>query len=430
MTEHPSKITAIVGAQWGDEGKGKITDFFAGEADYVVRFHGGNNAGHTVVVDNKTYKLHLIPSGVVYGEPMSIIGNGVVVDPKVLLDEIAYIKEKGIEPKLMVSDRAHVIMPYHIVLDGVLSGHQGNLAAGSTRRGIAPVYADKMYRNGIRMIDLLEPEIFSEKLEKGYGFAKGLIEKSLGGTLKITQNEIFDSYCSYGQKLKDYITDTALELYNAHKTGKAILFEGAQGISLDVDHGIYPYTTSSNTAAGHISTGTGVSFRDINRIIGVVKAYLSRVGEGPLPSEINGGDAHMLREKGNEYGTTTGRPRRVGWLDLVQIRQAVRVNGLTEIALTKLDILNGFKELSICVAYEIDGQKIMEMPASLNQFRKSIPVYETLPGWGDLPSDILDSGYDALPSTMREYIAFIERAVECPVKIISIGPQRHETILR
>ena len=430
MTEHPSKITAIVGAQWGDEGKGKITDFFAGEADYVVRFHGGNNAGHTVVVDNKTYKLHLIPSGVVYGEPMSIIGNGVVVDPKVLLDEIAYIKEKGIEPKLMVSDRAHVIMPYHIVLDGVLSGHQGKLAAGSTRRGIAPVYADKMYRNGIRMIDLLEPEIFSEKLEKGYGFAKGLIEKSLGGTLKITQNEIFDSYCSYGQKLKDYITDTALELYNAHKTGKAILFEGAQGISLDVDHGIYPYTTSSNTAAGHISTGTGVSFRDINRIIGVVKAYLSRVGEGPLPSEINGGNAHMLREKGNEYGTTTGRPRRVGWLDLVQIRQAVRVNGLTEIALTKLDILNGFKELSICVAYEIDGQKIMEMPASLNQFRKSIPVYETLPGWGDLPSDILDSGYDALPSTMREYIAFIERAVECPVKIISIGPQRHETILR
>ena len=430
MTEHPSKITAIVGAQWGDEGKGKITDFFAGEADYVVRFHGGNNAGHTVVVDNKTYKLHLIPSGVVYGEPMSIIGNGVVVDPKVLLDEIAYIKEKGVEPKLMVSDRAHVIMPYHIVLDGVLSGHQGNLAAGSTRRGIAPVYADKMYRNGIRMIDLLEPEIFSEKLEKGYGFAKGLIEKSLGGTLKITQNEIFDSYCSYGQKLKDYITDTALELYNAHKTGKAILFEGAQGISLDVDHGIYPYTTSSNTAAGHISTGTGVSFRDIDRIIGVVKAYLSRVGEGPLPSEINGGNAHMLREKGNEYGTTTGRPRRVGWLDLVQIRQAVRVNGLTEIALTKLDILNGFKELSICVAYKINGQKIMEMPASLNQFRKSIPVYETLPGWGDLPSDILDSGYDALPSTMREYIAFIERAVECPVKIISIGPQRHETILR
>ena len=315
-------------------------------------------------------------------------------------------------------------------MDGVLSGHQGSLAAGSTRRGIAPVYADKMYRNGIRMIDLLEPEILNEKLEKGYGFAKGLIEKLFGQRLNITQNEIFDSYSSYGQTLKDYITDTALELYNAHKTGKAILFEGAQGISLDVDHGIYPYTTSSNTAAGHISTGTGVSFRDINRIIGVVKAYLRRVGEGPLPSEINGDDAHILREKGNEYGTTTGRPRRVGWLDLVQIRQAVRVNGLTEIALTKLDILNGFEELSICVAYKIDGQRIMEMPASLNQFRKSTAVYETLPGWGELPSDILDNGYDMLPSTMREYIAFIEQAVECPVKIVSIGPQRHETILR
>jgi adenylosuccinate synthase len=221
-----------------------------------------------------------------------------------------------------------------------------------------------------------------------------------------------------------------LELYNAHKKGESILFEGAQGISLDVDHGIYPYTTSSNTAAGHISTGTGVSFRDINRIIGVVKAYLSRVGEGPLPSEINGDDAHTLREKGDEYGTTTGRPRRVGWLDLVQIRQAVRVNGLTEIALTKLDILNGFEELSICVAYEIDGQRIIEMPASLNQFRKSKAVYETLPGWGELPSDILENGYDTLPSTMREYIAFIEQAVDCPVKIISIGPQRHETILR
>ncbi len=430
MTEHPSKITAIVGAQWGDEGKGKITDFFAGEADYVVRFHGGNNAGHTVVVNNKTYKLHLIPSGVVYGEPMSIIGNGVVVDPKVLLDEIAYIKGKGVEPKLMVSDRAHVIMPYHIVLDGVLSGHQGGLAAGSTRRGIAPVYADKMYRNGIRMIDLLEPEIFSEKLEKGYGFSKGLIEKLFGQKLTITQNEIFDSYCSFGQKLKPYITDTALELYNAHKKGESILFEGAQGISLDVDHGIYPYTTSSNTAAGHISTGTGGRFRDINRIIGVVKAYLSRVGEGPLPSEINGDSAYALREKGNEYGTTTGRPRRVGWLDLVQIRQAVRVNGLTEIALTKLDILNGFEELSVCVAYEVDGQKITEMPASLNQFRKSRPIYETLPGWGELPDDILENGYDTLPSTMREYIAFIEQSVECPVKIISIGPQRHETILR
>jgi len=430
VSSNPSKITAIVGAQWGDEGKGKITDFFAGESDYVVRFHGGNNAGHTVIVDGNTFKLHLIPSGVVYGSPISIIGNGVVVDPNALLNEIAYVKEKGIEPKLLVSDRAHVIMPYHIVLDGALSGHQGSLAAGSTRRGIAPVYADKMFRNGIRMVDLLEPDVFREKLEKGYAFAKGLIEKSLGQILEITIDEIFDTYLDYGEKLKTYICDTSVELYKAHKAGKIILFEGAQGISLDVDHGVYPFTTSSNTAAGHISTGTGVSFRDINRIIGVVKAYLSRVGESPLPTEIHGDEANSLREKGGEYGTTTGRPRRVGWLDLVQVRQAVRVNGLTEIALTKLDVLNGFNKLPVCVAYDVDGDQIKEMPASLTHYRKAQPIYEILPGWGDLSENIWDKGYDALPQTLKDYIDFIEQEVDCPVKIVSVGPQRHETIIR
>ena len=430
MSSNPSKITAIVGAQWGDEGKGKITDFFAGESDYVVRFHGGNNAGHTVIVDGNTFKLHLIPSGVVYGSPISIIGNGVVVDPNALLNEIAYVKEKGIEPKLLVSDRAHVIMPYHIVLDGALSGHQGSLAAGSTRRGIAPVYADKMFRNGIRMVDLLEPDVFREKLEKGYAFAKGLIEKSLGQILEITIGEIFDTYLDYGEKLKTYICDTSVELYKAHKAGKTILFEGAQGISLDVDHGVYPFTTSSNTAAGHISTGTGVSFRDINRIIGVVKAYLSRVGESPLPTEIHGDEANSLREKGGEYGTTTGRPRRVGWLDLVQVRQAVRVNGLTEIALTKLDVLNGFNKLPVCVAYDVDGDQIKEMPASLTHYRKAQPIYEILPGWGDLSENIWDKGYDALPQTLKDYIDFIEQEVDCPVIIVSVGPQRHETIIR
>ena len=430
MTSQQSKITAIVGAQWGDEGKGKITDFFAGESDYVVRFHGGNNAGHTVIVDGNTFKLHLIPSGIVYGEPISIIGNGVVVDPKALLDEIAYVKEKGITPKLMVSDRAHVIMPYHIAMDGALSGHQGNLAAGSTRRGIAPVYADKMFRNGIRMIDLLEADVFREKLEKGYTFCKSIIEKTLNQSLDISMDEIFDTYSVYGQKLKPYIQDTSVELYQAHQSGKSILFEGAQGISLDVDHGVYPYTTSSNTAAGHISTGTGVSFRDIDRIIGVTKAYLSRVGESPLPSEIHGDEAKSLRDKGGEYGTTTGRPRRVGWLDLVQVRQAVRVNGLTEIALTKLDILNGFKELPICVAYNVNGKRITEMPASLTEYRNAKPIYETLPGWGELPENIWDKGYDAMPQTLKDYISFIEHEVDCPVKIVSVGPQRHETIIR
>jgi len=430
VTSYQSDITAIVGAQWGDEGKGKITDFFAGNSDYVVRFHGGNNAGHTVIVDGKTYKLHLIPSGIVYGSPVSIIANGVVVDPKALIDEIAYVINKGITPKLMVSDRAHVIMPYHIALDSVLSGHQAKLAAGSTGRGIAPVYADKMFRNGIRIIDLLEPDIFKEKLKKGYSFSKNLIEKALGGTFDISMDSIYDDYIEYGNKLSSYVCDTSVELFNAHKSGKAILFEGAQGISLDVDHGIYPYTTSSNTAAGHISTGTGVSFRDIGKIIGVVKAYLSRVGESPLPTEIHGNEANELREKGAEYGTTTGRPRRVGWLDLVQVRQAVRVNGLTEIALTKLDILNGFKTLPVCIAYEVEGKRVKEMPASLHDYRCAQPVYTSLPGWGDLPKNIWDMGFDALPKTMKEYISYIETEVECPVKIVSVGPQRHETILR
>ena len=430
MPINTSKITAIVGAQWGDEGKGKITDFFAGESDYVVRFHRGNNAGHTVIVEGNTFKLHLIPSGIIYGGPMSIIGNGVVVDPRVLLDEIEYIEGKGIDPKLMVSDRAHVIMPYHIELDGALSSHQGDLAAGSTRRGIAPVYADKMFRNGIRIIDLLEPDVLMEKLTKGYTFAKGIIEKALSKKIESSIEEIFDSYCSYGERLRPYITDTSIELYNAYKNNKSILFEGAQGISLDVDHGIYPYTTSSNTAAGHISTGTGVSFRDIGRIIGVVKAYLSRVGESPLPSEMHGSEAEALREKGGEYGTTTGRPRRVGWLDLVQVRQAVRVNGLTEIALTKLDVLSGFESIKVCVSYDVNGGNILEMPASLSQYRLAKPVYESLPGWDSLPDKVWEKGFDALPETLKGYIKFVEDQIDCPVKLISVGPQRHETILR
>ena len=425
-----SKITTIVGAQWGDEGKGKITDFFASESDYVVRFHGGNNAGHTVIVNGKTFKLHLIPSGVIYGEPLSVIGNGVVVDPKALINEIEYLKNKGIKPKLMVSDRAHVIMPYHIALDGALSNHQEDLAAGSTNRGIAPVYADKMYRNGIRMIDLLEPDVFNEKLSKGYNFNKGLIENALGQSLDYTKKEIYKTYIEYGKILKPYISDVSVELFEAYNKGKNILFEGAQGMSLDVDHGIYPYTTSSNTAAGHVSIGTGVSFKSVNRTIGVVKAYLSRVGESPLPTELKDKTADYIRESGGEYGTTTGRPRRIGWLDLVQVRQAVRVNGLTEIALTKLDVLNNINELMICNSYKIDDREIYEIPASLSEYRIAKPVYQKLKGWKDIPDNIWDKGFDKLPREIKEYISFIEERVNCNVTIVSVGPQRHETIIR
>ena len=429
MPNKSSKITAIVGAQWGDEGKGKITDFFAGEADFVVRFHGGNNAGHTVIVDNNIYKLHLIPSGVLYKHPVSVIGNGVVVDPAALIKEINYLRDKGVDPKLKISDRAHIIMPYHIEMDIALTKHQGNLAAGSTKRGIAPVYGDKMYRHGIRIIDLTEPDIFKEKLDKAFSFNQTLIE-AFGHSIALNKKEIFDQYIKHGETLGPYISDTSVDLYNAHKQGSSILFEGAQGISLDVDHGIYPHTTSSNTVAGHIAAGTGVSFRNISRIIGVTKAYLSRVGQSPLPTELEGQEAEILREKGDEYGTTTGRPRRVGWLDLVQVRQAVRTNGLTEIALTKLDILSGFSELPICHAYSVNGKKITEMPASLSQFREAKPVYEALAGWGNLTPDMIERGFSALPDTLQQYVKYIEDQVDCPVSIISMGPQRHETIIR
>ncbi len=396
----------------------------------MVRFHGGNNAGHTVIVNGNTFKLHLVPSGVIYGEPISIIGNGVVIDPRVLLDEIKYLKAKGINPKLIISDRAHVIMPYHIEIDSALSNHQGKLAAESTRRGIAPVYADKMFRNGIRIIDLLEPKVFEEKLSKGYAFSKEIIEAALGGKLGLSMEEIFNTYSSYGKRLEKYISDTSIELFNAYKQGKSILFEGAQGISLDVDHGIYPYTTSSNTTSGHISTGSGLGPYGVGRIIGVVKSYLSRVGQGPLPSEIHEKTADSLRKKGKEYGTTTGRPRRVGWLDLVQIRQAVRVNGLTEIALTKLDILDGYSTIPVCIDYDIDGEIISEIPASLTKYRKAKPVYKNLPGWNKIDLDKIDKGYNNLPSELKGYVDFIETQVDCPIKIISVGPQRHETIIR
>jgi len=430
MSLNGSKVTVVVGAQWGDEGKGKITDYFARQADYVVRYHGGNNAGHTVIVDGSEYKLHLIPSGVLYDHPVSVIGNGVVIDPKALLNEIDYLNNKDIKPQLHISDRAHVIMPYHKQMDAALTNHQGKLAAGSTMRGIAPVYADKMFRHGIRIIDLVDPDILNEKLKKAYQFNSNLINAISDQVIKEDEKSIFNEYIEYGKQLSPYIKDVSLELYHAQQNGKAILFEGAQGISLDVDHGIYPYTTSSNSIAGNIATGTGVSFRDISRIIGVTKAYISRVGIGPLPTELPVEQGDYLRKKGKEYGTTTGRPRRVGWLDLVQVRQAVRVNGLTEIALTKLDILSDNGDLSVCTSYNINDQQEQEMPASLYKFRSAEPVYQTLPGWGKLSDDMAEKGYDSLPKNLKHYVKFIEDQVSCPVTIISIGPERHQTIIR
>lgn len=426
------QITVIVGTQWGDEGKGKVTDLLAQHMDYVVRFQGGNNAGHTVIVDNKIYKLHLIPSGVVSPRAINIIGNGVVIDPKVLLEEIEKLKSQNIHPKLLLSERAHVIMPYHIAMDEALSGHQGALGAGSTKRGIAPVFGDKAYRLGIRVGDLLEPEILGQKLQKAYDFNVLILNKVFDAHFNQTLDAILNEYVEYGKKLKEYIYDTELELYRAYKLGQAILYEGAQGMSLDPDHGMYPHGTSSNNVAGYCEVGSGVGLNCKKRIIGIVKAYVSRVGNSPFVTELTDATGDHIREKGAEYGTTTGRPRRIGWLDLVQLRQSVRTSGLTELALTKLDVLSGLSEIKICTAYKINGKIITEMPASLSAMRNATPIYKTLPGWDEftveLKQKIKLEGFEQLPETAKKYIRFVEYHVKCPVKIISFGAERNDTL--
>lgn len=430
----PSQIIIIIGAQWGDEGKGKITDVFARDAQYVIRFQGGNNAGHTLVVNNETYKLHLIPSGVLYAHAISVIGTGVVIDPKVLLEEIDSLKARGIEPRLRISARAHVIMPYHIAMDEGLGQLQGALGAESTKRGIAPVAADKMYRHGIRMIDLLEPDLFREKLSIAYRFNVGILQDHFKMPFSYSEESIYESYITYGSELKKYIADTEIELGAAYRAGRRLLFEGAQGMSLDPDHGMYPHTTSTNNIAPYAGVGAGVGLNQGTKNIGVVKAYVSRVGTSPFVTELPEVEAKILRDKGNEYGTTTGRARRVGWLDLVQVRQSVRVSGLTDIALTKLDILGGYEKINICTAYDIRGKNVTEMPASLTDLRLATPIYTTLPGWPLLsPAEthaIVEAGYVALPGTMKAFISFIEQAVLCPVSIISLGAKREETIIR
>ncbi|MDP2696036.1 MAG: adenylosuccinate synthase [bacterium] len=430
----PDKITVVVGTQWGDEGKGKITDFFANDVDYVVRFHGGNNAGHTVKVGNEIYKFHILPSGILSSRAVSIIGNGVVVNPKVLIGELEELKERGINPRLKISQRAHVIMPYHEAMDAALSGHQAHLAAGSTGRGIAPVYADKMYRHGIRVGDLLEPELLREKLEKAYNFNHQILTAVFKYDFNTPLEIIYQEYLAYGQEIKSYIDDTELELAQAFRNGHKILFEGAQGLSLDPDHGMYPHGTSSNNVAGYAEVGSGVGLNCRKRIIGVAKAYVSRVGTSPFTTELTDSVGELIRENGSEYGTTTGRPRRIGWLDLVQLRQAVRTSGLTELAVTKLDVLGDMPEIKVCTSYKIDNQWVNEMPASLDKMRKAVPHYETLRGWPKLTDNDIETikseGYSALPRTMQEYLEYIERQIDCPVGIVSFGKDRSETVIK
>ena len=425
------KNIVIVGAVWGDEGKGKLTDYFAEDADYVVRFQGGNNAGHTIVVNDKKFKFHLIPSGVVRGKT-AVIGNGVVVDPKVLLGEIENLKKESIDIRLKISSKAHVIMPYHILLDGAQDAKKGKYSAGTTKRGIGPTYSDKAARTGIRMMDLIQPEVLREKLEFIVPIKQKLLE--IYGVDEILDiDEIYKTYKQYGEQLKDNITDTAYLLNDEIDAGKKVLFEGAQGTLLGIDHGLYPHGTSSNCCAQGASTGTGVPMKKIGKVLGIVKAYTSRVGSGPVPTELTDEIGHQIREQGHEYGTTTGRPRRVGWFDAVSIRYTNMINGFDGIALTLLDALEGIDPLKVCKAYKYKNEEIKNWIADTNFLKDCKPIYEELPGWPRLSRDewkeIAEKGESGLPEEIKAYIKKVEELNGVPVVIASIGPNRTETII-
>ena len=425
MQNNKRNISVIIGAQWGDEGKGKVTDFFSARSDYIVRFQGGNNAGHTIILDDRTLKLHLIPSGVLHPNCKLVIGNGVVIDPAVLIKEIDLLKKEELGVNLLISDRAHLIMPYHVDIDHHLTALQNDLAAGSTRSGIAPVYADKMYRHGLRVIDLLNKDVFAKRLKKSFMFNKKLVENVFEESFSYSYEEVLSQYLQYAEIIKPYIGNVTEQLIQADRSGKKILFEGAQGACLDVDHGLYPFTTSSNTVAGQVEAGSGIGLNREKRIVGIAKAYLTYVGRGPLPTEISPPLEDKIREVGQEYGTTTGRARRIGWIDLVQLKYANQLNGFTELILTKVDVLTGLPEVKVCVGYEIDGKKVDHVPADLEGFNKIKPIYETLDGWSSLPSYI--ENIDECPPELKAFIKKIEAFTGNKISLISYGPDRNQT---
>ncbi len=425
--------TVVVGTQWGDEGKGKIIDFLGERADVVVRFQGGANAGHTVQVGDELYAFHLMPSGILRPRTLNVIANGVVIEPGQLLKEIEEVEARGHPVKnLRISDRAHVVMPYHKLLDGLEEGLKGSLASGSTRRGIAPVFEDKAGKWGLRMCDLVDPDVLREKLATVVP-VKQRVVTAYGGTETLDAEALFREYAAYGEKLAPFVTDTSVLLNGQLKRRKRVLFEGAQGTHLCIDHGIYPYGTSSNCTAGAAATGAGVSPRYLEEILGVAKAFTSRVGAGPFPTEQDGAVATHLRETGGgEYGTTTHRPRRVGWIDVVMLRMSVRVNGLTGLAVTKLDVLGGLDRVRACVAYRHDGGTIREFPASMKVLSRVQPVYRDLRGWPELSEDawvaVAKKGKRALPEAVRRYLAFLEAQLKVPVKVASVGRSRAATM--
>ena len=425
MQNNKRNITVIIGAQWGDEGKGKVTDFFSAKSDYIVRFQGGNNAGHTIILDDRTLKLHLIPSGVLHPNCKLVIGNGVVIDPAVLIKEIDLLKKEELGVNLLISDRAHLIMPYHVDIDHHLTALQSDLAAGSTRSGIAPVYADKMYRHGLRIVDLLNKEIFAKRLKKSFMFNKKLVENVFEEPFNYSYEDVLGQYLEYAEIIKPYVGNVTEHLVKADRLGEKILFEGAQGACLDVDHGLYPFTTSSNTVAGQVEAGSGIGLNREKRIVGIAKAYLTYVGRGPLPTEISPPLEDKIREVGQEYGTTTGRARRIGWIDLVQLKYANQLNGFTELILTKVDVLTGLSKVKMCIGYELDGKKVAQVPADLESFNKIKPIYETLDGWSSLPKHI--ENINGCPPELKAFIHKIEMFTGNKISLISYGPDRNQT---
>ncbi len=417
----------VIGTQWGDEGKGKIVDNLAEKADVVVRYQGGNNAGHTVVVDGKEFKLQLLPSGILYKDKTCVVGNGVVVDPAVMIKELRTMQAQGVETSdLKVSNRAHLIMPYHRLLDEVEEDYRGEHKIGTTKRGIGPCYMDKNARSGIRMVDLMDADEFSAKLERNLE-AKNHLLQAVYGVEGFDFEKVRDEYLGYAQVLRPFVADTSVYINEALQSGKKVLFEGAQATLLDLDHGTYPYVTSSHPIAGGACIGAGIGPTKISKVIGVVKAYTTRVGEGPFPTELNDATGDYIRDRGREFGTVTGRPRRCGWLDAAIVRYAGQVSGLDYLAVTRLDILDGLKTIKVCSGYKYKGQPLGEFPASLKVLSEVEPVYEELPGWTENISGV--RSYDDLPANARRYVERLSEIVGVPLGIVSVGPARDQTII-
>lgn len=417
----------VIGAQWGDEGKGKVTDFLARDADMVVRYQGGNNAGHTVVTDGREYKLHLIPSGILYPDKLCLIGNGVVLDPEVFIGEVDGLSAKGVSTaNLKISPRAHVIMPYHRRLDACDEERRGVNKIGTTGRGIGPAYADKASRVGIRMADLMDPESLAERLKIALE-EKNIILTRVYGAPAFDFEEVYKTYEKYGRRLAGFVEDVSILVNGAIREGKNVLFEGAQGTLLDIDHGTYPYVTSSHPVAAAACLGSGVGPTKIDKVIGVAKAYITRVGEGPFPTELKDGTGEYLRRRGHEFGTTTGRPRRCGWFDAVIARYAARINGLDYLAITKLDVLTGLDKILVCTGYSVDGETIVEFPATLKALSRCRPIYEELPGWAE---DISAARkLKELPVNAQNYLQRISRLSGVPLALVGVGPGRDQTLV-